>query len=157
MSLIMSTITFVLVTVFFAGKVWRVSQSQKTPRAHYVFMPESESDKVGFVVDLSNGDGDVFSVCSEDGMKSITVHKTLFDNGSSKKARISYVMEGIDPKEEIRFRVKSSEDGNACLVKILKNDYTKVSFKVTKSDGVLVQSECKVKMTWKSWLFYVCG
>lgn len=155
-SLMLSITTLILVAGFIAGKFWRVAIMKSTFGVQYACVSTFENKNL---IDLSNGNSKIFSICSNVGIRKITVHKDVYHDDGRRLEMIAHTLEDIGPMETIYVKVNAEGNDSVCFVEILRNDYVKNTFRVLRcgKDTPLTRIDNRVKMTTKGWIYHICG
>ena len=160
---IASIATVVLFVLYIVGHIYTIKQLQYSLSEHYHFEEnfDFEGPKPEHYFELSPNIGRIFSISSDVGIKEICIYESFYsqEKDDRVKGRLKGKLEKIRSNEKAYIRVEIPDLGDGCFIELVKCDGVKISFGVASSgyNGSLVQTSYSLKMTFKSWVYYMCS
>lgn len=156
-----SIATLLLFVAYIIGRAFRIHQMKETLTEKYQFEKDFDLDgpKTMPYLELVK-DGAVFSVCSPVGIKQLRAYKAIvlpYQCEAIKGDNIGELKD-IKPNEKAFIKVDIPDLYEGCFIDIEKKDGVKISFGIATSgyDNSLIQTHYSLKMTLKSWIYYIC-
>lgn len=163
LSNIASIATVVLFVLYIIGHIYTIKQLQYSLSEQYQFEEnfDFEGPKPKHYFEFSPNIGRIFSISSKIGIKEICIYESFYsqEKDGRVKGSLKGKLEKIRSNEKAYIKVDTPDLGAGCFIELVKCDGVKISFGVASSgyDGSLVQTQYALKMTLKSWVYYLCS
>ena len=155
-SAIVTCIAFVLYVI---GHIWSIHISKNKIFEKFEFINE-DIDDVEYIDFGKKEYGRIFSVSSPEGIKSIKIFKAQHQGEDfvTNKGKLLKEVKNIKPNQKVYIRANFTDVSSNIYLEIQRADYIKTSFLVADSgkDGSFQQVNYTNKMTFMSWLYYLC-
>lgn len=158
-----SIVTLLLFIFYIIGHIYKINQIKDTLSEKYQFEDDFDfhGPKPQHYVEVSSDVDRIFSISSPVGIKEILIYNVKQDGENPEWIKGDCVkkLSNIKPNEKAYIRVNIPDLYEGCFIELEKKDGIKVSFGVADSgyDGSLIQTKYSLKMTFKSWLYYICS
>ena len=162
---ISSVFTCILFIMYIIGHIWiiYISKDKIFEKLEFEYIEDKDYEKYqeNYFIDLAGEYGSLFSISSPEGIKKIKV----FGVDRIEEPEIEYIkghfieeFSNIKPNEKVYFRGYFSDFSSNISLEIERGDYIKTFFIVSESErnGEIYQMNQKSKMTFKSWIYYLC-
>lgn len=160
---ISAVVTLVLFVLYMIGHWWSIKISKKLLYEKFEIenLSNEELDEVDTLIDLGQSGDEVFSVSSPNGIRKISVYDVEYDYANNKFINKNLLKEltDINVDEKVYVRTCIPEGAPNKYIEVEKCDYIKIGFALATSgkNGKLVKVDYKCKMTFKSWIYYLCS
>ena len=154
--------TLILFVLYFAGKIMRIMRIKSTLCEEYKLEDTIDEDEkmLPYFVVVGSGHGTYFSVSSPTGFEKVVFYESdLTTDGDTRRGRETITFKDVLPNEKVYAKVDIPDVTEACFVEIEKNDFVQISFGIADRgyDGLLEKTNYKMKMTFKTWIYYLCS
>lgn len=160
---IASIVTVLLFLLYIIGHIWKIKQIKYTLGEVYNlenYFDEEYLPSERFV-DLSDGIGQLFSVYSPNGFENVSFYEAKLDinTGVSSKGNLLKEFTEIGANDKIYAKINIPDIADGCIVEITKTDGVKISFGIAASgkNGLLEKTNYQMRLTFKSWIYYLCS
>ena len=160
---ISAVVTCFLFVLYIIGHVWKISNSKHLLYEKFQIeqLAEEEIHMLDNLVELDEEEGEIFSICSPNGMKNISVYEATYDGNKNRfvKGKLLHSLQNINVDEKVYFRTAIPCGIPNKYIELEKCDYVKIKFAVAQSgkNGEFIKSNHECKMTLKSWIYYMCS
>ena len=146
--------------LYLIGHIWaiHISKNKILEKIEFEYCAYVDLDKC---FNLAGEYGQIFSVYSPEGIRNIKIYEATLSSeniNAFTKGNMLKEIKDLAPNKKQYIRAEFSDLGSNFYMEIERADYIKTSFVVTQSgkDGSLIQSQYKSKMTFTSWIYYLC-
>ena len=160
LSFVSSIITLFLFLIYIIGRIWSVYNAVKISYGVCTIKSDDVCNDDDLVYTFAGEYGIVFSLMSSEFVRSIKfydVSRESFEQGFVRgcfrdKHGILY------PGEKLYIRAEFTDVGSNLWIEFERFDYAKEIFVAGDSgkDGSFVKRNMRIKMTFKSWIYYLC-
>lgn len=155
--------TLILFVLYIIGHIYKIKQIKSVLSEEYQFEDSFDFNgpKPKHFLEVSKGVGRIFSVSSSVGIKEMHIFnvKQIKDEFRFEKGTNVGKLTDIKPNEKAYIRVDVPDLYEGCFVELEKYDGIVISFGIAASgyDGSLIQTKYSLRMTIKSWIYYICS
>lgn len=158
---IASIVTCIAFILYLVGHIWSIGVSKNKIFEKFEFENEDLELSPNEYFDFAGEYGQLFSVSSPEGIREVKFYSIDVDgvkDGLIKPDKMLKRIKKIKPNQKVYARAELHDTGSNLYLEIKRNDYIKISFMVADSgkDGSFVMNNYKEKMTFLSWLYYLC-
>lgn len=153
-------ITCILFIAYIIGHIWTIYISKNAIFEKFEFENITDDDDIDYI-DLGGEYGSIFSISSPNGIREVKIFGVDLDENSEEffiKGDFIKKIENIKPNEKLYIKAQFMDFSSNIYLEVQRTDYIKFCFIVADSgrDGSFVQKNLKIKMPFKSWLYYLC-
>ena len=158
-----SIATLLLFVLYIIGHIYKINQIKSTLSEEYQFENyfDLNGPKPKQFFEVSKGVGRIFSVSSPVGIKEIRIFdvRQLKDAPECEKGTNVGKLTDIKPNEKAYIKVDIPDLFEGCFIELEKYDGIVISFGIAASgyDGSFIQTKYSLRMTMKSWIYYICS
>ena len=157
---ISAIVTCTAFILYLIGHIWAVHISKNKIFEKFEFVNEKDIDNIEYV-DFAEEYGRIFSVSSPEGIRNIKIFETQQNHDDCfemNKGRLLKEVKNVKPNQKTYIRANFTDISSNIYLEIKRSDYIKISFLVSDSgkDGSFEQVNYNSKMTFMSWLYYLC-
>ena len=156
---ISAIVTCVAFVLYIIGHIWSIHISKNKIFEKFEFENEEEMNGIEYI-NFAKKYGRIFSVSSPEGIKSIKIFKAQQQGEDfvTDKGKLLKEVKNIKPNQKVYIRANFTDVSSNIYLEIQRADYIKTSFLVADSgkDGSFQQVNYTNKMTFVSWLYYLC-
>lgn len=157
---ISAIVTCTAFILYLIGHIWAIHISKNKIFEKFEFVNEKDIDNIEYI-DFAEEYGQIFSVSSPEGIRSIRIFEAQQKSNdcfAMDKRRLLKEVKNVKPNQKIYIRANFTDISSNIYLEIKRSDYIKISFLVADSgkDGSFEQINYNSKMTFISWLYYLC-
>lgn len=157
---ISAIVTCTAFILYLIGHIWSIHISKNKIFEKFEFINE-DIDNVECIDFGEEEYGQIFSVSSPEGMKNVKIFEAEQKNDNNfeiVKGKLLKEIKNIKPNQKIYIRAYFTDISSNIYLEIERTDYIKTSFLVADSgkDGSFQQVNYNSRMTFMSWLYYLC-
>lgn len=156
-------ITCILFIAYIIGHIWTIF-IQKEAIFEKINFENFDDEYIDIdYIDFTNNSeyGQIFSISSPLGINRVSIYSVERDENNElefKMGKLLKTISHIAQNDKLYIKTELFDCFPSLYIEIQRADYIITSYAITDSgrDGSLIQLDYKVKMTLKSWLYYLC-